>query len=283
MQLSRSWQIKGALLMVASLASLSLPAMADKDADKGTEKKDTGAATTTREVTTGSEKSLMDKADAAFDSGDMKGAIDGYSQIVAANPKNADALANRGLAKFYEKDYLGAMADANEAIKYSPTWGYPFYVRGRCQLSLNDYKKATAEFTKCLQLQDFKNAYLYRGQANYKLKDYSPALADLNQVINKDEKNWDAYYWRYWVYSAIKSLDDARQDAETLVKLQPKWADSFRCLAYVNEDQGKVPEAITAYKQAAELYKAENDTADEQKMLENIAYLEKGKKEASTK
>lgn len=273
MQRSRGWQIQGALLLVASLASLSFPAIA---ADTGT-KKDSGSATAS------SEKSLMDKADAAFDSGDMKGAIEGYSQIVTINPKNADALANRGLAKFYEKDYLGAMADADESAKSSPTWGYPHYVRGRCQLSLNDFKKAVAEFTKCLQLQDFKNAYLYRGQANYKMKEYSPALADLNQVINKDEKNWDAYYWRYWVYSAIKDLESARTDAETLVKLQPKWADSFRCLAYVNEDQGKVAEAITAYKQAAELYKAENDSADEQKMLENIAFLEKGKKEASSK
>lgn len=282
MDRSKSWRMQGALIMVASLASLSFSALAaDTDASKKTDKKET---TSTTSPTATSEKAQMEKGDAAFDAGDMKGAIEIYSSVLTTNPKNADALVYRGLAKYYEKDYINSMADANEAIKNAPTWGYPYYVRGRCQLSLNDYKKAVAEFTKCLQLQDVKNAYLYRGQANYKLKEYSPALSDLNQVINKDEKNWDAFYWRYWVYSAIKDLESARTDAETLVKLQPKWADSFRCLGYVNEDQGKIPEAIAAYKQAADLYKADNDPADVTKMMDNIAALEKsGKKEASTK
>jgi tetratricopeptide (TPR) repeat protein len=308
MQLSTNWQAQRALLLVALLSlppSLSAtaavtdtekkdaPATATpekKDASPAgvTPKKKDGSTTAAPEKqdaapATASEKSLFDKADAAVDAGDLKEAIEIYSQIVSINPHNADALANRGMIRFYKKEYIEAVADANEAIKYSPKWAYPHYLRGRCSLSLYNYKKAVTDFTRCLQLQDLKNAYLYRGQANFKLKEYSASLADLNQAINKDEKNWDAYYWRYWVYSTVKDLESARQDAEMLVKLQPKWGDSFRCLAYINEDQGKVPEAIIAYKQAAELYRAENDPADEQKMLENVAVLEKTKKEASAK
>lgn len=308
MRRGRHWQAIATLLMVALIPSASIEAATEKKgADAPTANADSKAqptaptstsatsttssgagATTTADpagpaMSPAEEKALMDKADKAVDSGDLKGAIEIYTQIISTNPRNADALANRGMIKFYKKEYLEAIADANESIKYAPRWAYPFYVRGRCNLSVYDYKKAVADFTRCLQLQDLKNAYLYRGQANFKLRELSASLADLNQVINKDEKSWDAYYWRYWVYSAVKDLESARQDAEMLVKLQPKWGDSFRCLAYINEDQGKVPEAIIAYRQAAELYKAENDPVDAEKMLENIAFLEKTKKDASSK
>lgn len=220
-------------------------------------------------------KVTMGKADAAFDSGDTKKALELYTQVLEIDPKNPDALANRGLSKFYQKDYIGAFDDATEASKVMPTWGYPFYVRGRCHFVQNDFEKAIAEFTTCLQRQDSKNAWLYRAQAYYKTKDYSKALADLNQLLLKDPDNWDGHYWRYWVNSALKQLDDARVDAELLVKLKPTWGDSHRCLAYVNEDQSRISDAIACYKRAAEAYKGENDPVNEQKMLKNIDALSK--------
>jgi tetratricopeptide (TPR) repeat protein len=228
-------------------------------------------------------KPIVEKADAAYDAGKMTEAVELYSNALEIDPDNADVLAYRGLSKFYLKDYVGAMMDATRAGQIDPKWGFPFYVVGRCLLVQHDYEKAVAEFTTCLKWKEFKNAYLYRGQAHYRLKNYSQALSDLNQVINKDQDNWDAHYWRYFTYTVLKQLDFAHEDAELLVKLQPNWGDSWRCLAYVNEDQGKYPESIAAYKQAATRYKAENEPTYEKQALDAIAHLGKMKSQPAPK
>ncbi|WP_081581087.1 tetratricopeptide repeat protein [Synechococcus sp. PCC 7502] len=63
------------------------------------------------------------------------------------------AYNNRGKAKYFLKDYQGAIADFIKAIEIDPKFAQAYKNRGEAKNSFGDFQAATDDFNKVLELE----------------------------------------------------------------------------------------------------------------------------------
>ncbi|MBN1883669.1 MAG: tetratricopeptide repeat protein [Deltaproteobacteria bacterium] len=77
----------------------------------------------------------------------------------------------------------------------------------------------TGDFTGCvtcldnyIQTNPESQAYLMRGDANEKIKNYEAALNDYTEFLNKNKSSHEVYFKRALVYEKLGRLDEAQND-----------------------------------------------------------------------
>jgi lipoprotein NlpI len=83
---------------------------------------------------------------------DFGGAIADYNHALELNPKNADAYANRALARLEEGDIVGAIADDTRAAELNPTNPDIHAALGFSRQISGDFSGAVAEYDKVIEL-----------------------------------------------------------------------------------------------------------------------------------
>lgn len=221
------------------------------------------------------EDQLLERAYEKFARGDYKGAIEGFTKVLAINPKNVDALANRALSRLNVGNPLDGLTDAEQAATTAPTWFFPRFVKGLCFEELEQFDSAVAQYTQSINLsRTHQWSYAHRGYCNYNLEKFDESIADLSKAISLDPNMFFGYWYRCWAYIDRGDLNLAKADADKMVGLRPDSGDSRRILALVLEKLGDKSNAIAEYKKAVELYKASGSVEMAQLALEAIARLE---------
>ncbi|MDR1543522.1 MAG: tetratricopeptide repeat protein [Prevotellaceae bacterium] len=139
---------------------------------------------------------------------------------------NTDKIFNVGANALYFKDYMLAIQYFNQIIKVKPYLTQPL---------------------------------LYRAIAKINLEDYTGALADLDNVIAKNEFIPMAYYARGFVYNRLEKYDLAEKDLTKALEFSPenttflllrlealneqkKYEQELRDLDFLSAKLGKLPE-----------------------------------------
>jgi tetratricopeptide (TPR) repeat protein len=72
--------------------------------------------------------------------GDLKGAIEDYTQSIRINPNFAQTYYNRGVAKSDLEDYQGAITDYTNSLRLDPD-DFPSYInRSHTKRKIGEYK-----------------------------------------------------------------------------------------------------------------------------------------------
>ena len=176
-------------------------------------------------------------------------------EITVVDPFTANAYTNRGLARFHKGDYLGAIADYNQALRIRPGLHTAYLNRAAAYRASGDPQTALKDLDRAIALKkDFFQAYNNRGSLHLDLGDTKAALQDLNRAIelNKDEVA-EPFYQRGYTYLAMKEFDKAIADFERAIKLAPEmaWAYHGRGTAWMYK--GVMMPAIVDYNRAIEL------------------------------
>jgi tetratricopeptide (TPR) repeat protein len=102
----------------------------------------------------------------------------------------ADAYYNRGVIKHDNlKDYQGAIADYNQAIKLKPDFTAAYNNRGASKANLGDNQGAITDLRQAIQInknwgnRSLADAYNDRGIIKTESGDNQGAIADYNQAI----------------------------------------------------------------------------------------------------
>ncbi|BBC22903.1 tetratricopeptide repeat domain protein [Pseudanabaena sp. ABRG5-3] len=85
-------------------------------------------------------------------SGDRYGAIQAFSNAIAANPESVEAYYQRGLILFDLGDHQGAIADYNQALSLKPDAVDVYIARSITQLAKADLTAAQADIAKALEI-----------------------------------------------------------------------------------------------------------------------------------
>ncbi|MBC8141212.1 MAG: tetratricopeptide repeat protein, partial [Armatimonadetes bacterium] len=210
------------------------------------------------------------------ETGDLKGAADSYSKVIAANNKDENSLFSRGMVYMAMKDYPGAIKDFNTyatAFPSGPSAGDAGYNLGSAYLITKEFDKAVPAFTTALRVdpKDFASHY-GRLVANFNTKQFDKAVLDADQVYAttknpKDEKVVDAYKLQALAYGnlaaapgdanaqkaistidkyvALKPGDQAALDIQS--ELVTKWANADAQIATYTKN-------IAATKDPAKLF-----------------------------
>ena len=121
---------------------------------------------------------------------DFKGALADLNEAIRRNPEYIERFAYylRGALRAQQKDFKGALADLNEAVSFDPKNADYTRSRGYIRFKLEDYKGAIADYNAAIRLQpDYADAYYNRGLARTELKDYKGAIEDYTQVLRPQE------------------------------------------------------------------------------------------------
>lgn len=163
--------------------------------------------------------------------------LDVYKEGQAQNAAHEMVLGNDFLSSFKSVtfDYPG-----RQLILEPAEPGYKsalaLYHEGRYLQSHGEAQRSVAPFTKSITLEPelAEDGYYYRAKAYIELKQYKPALDDANILVKLDPKAAWAYYQRARVYDELKDYKHEIEDLTTAINLDPdfKFAYSNRADAF---------------------------------------------------
>jgi tetratricopeptide (TPR) repeat protein/S1-C subfamily serine protease len=180
--------------------------------------------------------------------GDKQGAIDDYTQAIKINPNDALAYYNRGIVRNELGDKQGAIDDYTLAIKFNPNYAQAYYNRGNVRKDLGDKQGAIDDYTQAIKINpNFAQAYGNRGGVRSELGDNQGAIDDFNQAIKFNPNNANAYYGRGIVRNELGDKPGAIDDYTQAIKINPNDAKAYYNRGIVRYDLGDKPGAIDDY------------------------------------
>jgi tetratricopeptide (TPR) repeat protein/serine/threonine protein kinase len=125
---------------------------------------------------------------------DYVGAIAEFDEALRLDPENADALEDRANARIAREEYDEALADLDRALAIDPKHADAHESRGQIYLARKDYDRAILDFRSAIRLdQDHPRAFLNRGRAYQAKGEHDRAIADFTEALDNldDEKDPD--------------------------------------------------------------------------------------------
>ena len=83
-----------------------------------------------------------------FEQGDYSGALKDFNKLIELNPNNAIAYYSRGVAKGKLGDYRGAIQDYNKAIELNPNHASTYVNRGLSKIGLGQKDSGCLDLSK---------------------------------------------------------------------------------------------------------------------------------------
>ncbi|MEJ1342748.1 MAG: tetratricopeptide repeat protein [Candidatus Sedimenticola sp. (ex Thyasira tokunagai)] len=186
-----------------------------------------------------------------FQMGQFAAAERRFSAILAAYPKNSDALHLQGLVYDRMGDARRAMQLIRKAIKILPKSGV--YHRNYGILLSRQGKERDA-------IQAFKNAIRFDPNDAYSPNDLGviydrlgrleEAVASFNQAIEKDGKNFMAYNNRGNTLQKMGDMEGAVASLNRAIAINAEYPEAYNSLGVVLQQQEKFEEALSAFEKA---------------------------------
>lgn len=102
---------------------------------------------------------------------------------VNSNSQDVDTYFIQGFKKVESGDYRGAIANFNQILDIDPNNAYAYIGRGFSRFSLGSYRGAKKDFDQALEITpDIAYAHFFRGLTLVMLEDKQGGIADLKQA-----------------------------------------------------------------------------------------------------
>ena len=160
------------------------------------------------------------RAKAYFDNGQFKKGDDDTKKAIELFSKAEDkaaAFVNRGNAKIYLKDYMGAMKDYDEAIRLKPDYAGGYHGLGICYTEKSEYERAIDYF---------------------------------NKAISIEKESPETYGYRALAYIGFGKLEKAKEDVVKCEELAPDKGYPHKNRAILDLYLDKIDEAMKEFEQA---------------------------------
>lgn len=158
--------------------------------------------------------------------GDQESAEKLLSESIAKNEKLAYPRAERGYQRMQSGDYKGALEDYSEVVRLEPDDPENYLNRGLVKEKLRDFAGALSDYSHALKL-DEKNprAWVCRGNVVSKLGNWKEALEDYDAAIILDKSYALAYFNRGIAHQRAGNAPAACEDLKAALKLGVKEAE----------------------------------------------------------
>jgi tetratricopeptide (TPR) repeat protein len=188
-------------------------------------------------------------------------AVAGYTAALGRDPANPQLLLRRSEARLgtsQHEQWDQALLDLRQAI--SLTENDPEcqrqcqLARGNTYIKLEDYSRALHEFDDLINRNsDDAGALIGRGMAYGYARQYQTALVSLNEAVYLEPKNAATYTARADIRTRQYNLRGALHDVDEALKLDPQCAAAYRVRGQALVKQRKWDAALEAFRQAIEI------------------------------
>jgi tetratricopeptide (TPR) repeat protein len=197
--------------------------------------------------------SYLRRGEACFPLKEFDKARDDFTAAIRLKPNDVAAYRNRAVVSLLGKNLDGSLADWQELTKLAPASHEPHYYIGAILLGRQELEPALTELETAIKLKPtdgqshMARAMVYRWQGRF-----DAALAELNLVLTQLVPNRHDYIIeRADLYRALGKFDEALDDYQKCLGLQPRQIDGYLGLAYVYDQMGKPAQARDAYERMA--------------------------------
>lgn len=192
------------------------------------------------------------RARAKYESGDVNGAFDDYSNAIELDPTHLSALYYRGGVFFDNAEYDNAIRDLTIVINYDPTNARAWNDRGSAKRMLDDYDGALTDYNKAIELND-KSAFAFNNRGSLKrvMEDYAGAIADYSEAIRLFPEYYIAWNNRGTAKAKAGDYTGAIEDFNKAIKIA---GDQGYEYAYPYINRGNARFKLGLFKEAIEDY-----------------------------
>ena len=111
-------------------------------------------------------------------------AIDLYSEVIGLYPENVDAYTGRSIALMLNRDFDGAIADAEEAMRLAPNNASGYETRARVRKRMGDLQGAVEDYGEAIRVApNGASAFVARARLRKELGDLQGAVEDYGEAI----------------------------------------------------------------------------------------------------
>ena len=151
-----------------------------------------------------------------------------------------------GITKYKNKDYMGAIAEFESAVKNDASNWKAYRYKGDAEFELNKYEESIQDYTKALTINK-SDMLCYKGRAEaYRMSEnyFQEAVEDYTTVIQMDPNDAVMYFGRASSYYGLSKFQESIEDYTEVIQFHPKHPMSYakRGMAYLN--YGKYRETV---------------------------------------
>jgi tetratricopeptide (TPR) repeat protein len=187
-------------------------------------------------------------------------AITELTTMLKKEPESISLLKKRISAWQHSKDWLTAIADANQIIRLKPDDYDSYITRGDVWFAKEDWDKSAEDFTQAIRLApDQMYGFWGRGDALAKLGRWQEALADLERAVAIDAKSPAVLKLLARVLATapddkVRNGERAVELARSAIKLRgSKQSGDLDTLAAALAETGQFDEAVKTQEEAISL------------------------------
>ena len=181
-------------------------------------------------------------------------AIDLIDQAIEVNPHEAAFHYNRGLALQELKTFDAAIACYDKAIALKPNYAEAYSNRGAALKELKQFETAIANYDKAIALKpNYADAYSNRGVALKELKQFDAAIACYDKAIALKPNYAEAYSNRGNALQELKQFETAIANYDKAIALKPNYADAYSNRGTAFQELKQLYAAIACYDKAIAL------------------------------
>jgi len=180
---------------------------------------------------------LYQKGSAAARKGDAKDAVESLSQAVVAHPNFPMALSDLGSQYLILKQLDKAGETFEALLKLKPDDAAAHLNLGIVMFNKKKFEEAEAHLRKALELKSAgPTAHYYLGLTFISLKQYEAAQKEFELTISNGGENLAlAHKYLGGLYMSVRKNQEAADELEKYLKLDPKAADADRIKGTIEE------------------------------------------------
>jgi protein O-mannosyl-transferase len=184
-----------------------------------------------------------------------KNSLSFWDDIIKKHPKNVPlAYNNRGVTKYLQKDYPGAISDFTNALHQHPQLKDAYHFRALSRFSINDFANAIHDFDTTLMIDPgFADGYINRGRAKANFGDNEGAINDFTTAISVKPNDYLPFFNRGILLSVAGKKQDAYNDFSSAIQRDPTFSDAYYARGTLALELGNKPQACADFNQAARL------------------------------
>ena len=177
-----------------------------------------------------------------------------YQEIVALQPRHFDALNLLGVMAIQIKDPRAALEWFDKAIEADPGNATAFYNRGLALQQLRQLDTALASYDRAVSIKpDYSDAHFNRGNLLRELQQFEAALASYERAIVSKPDHAEAYLNRGNVQRQLRRAAAALSSYDRAIAMRPEYGEAHANRGHALHDLKEYEAAIASYDRALEL------------------------------
>lgn len=179
-------------------------------------------------------------------------ALKAFERSLAAEPRAADTLVNRGWILVELRRYEDAMATFEAALKHQPRLARAHAGIGSALVEVRgEYSEGMKRYLTAVELDPENPALLNDlGWIAFKMRRYPEAVAALEKASTLDPQNPMIRTNLGLAYQKADKTEEALTHLHRALALRPEYTLALYGLGKAYETRGQYPEALQAYRQA---------------------------------